>query len=678
MSRLNFRIEAKASGSNARACRFTTLHNEVKTPIFMPVGTQATVKGVKKEELADTGATILLANTYHLMLRPGAAVFERMGGIHKFTGWESSFLTDSGGFQIFSLPNSRSMGEDGAKFRSYVDGQEILLTPERSIAMQRSIGSDIMMVLDQCVPSTSEYSVAKAAMELTHRWARRSLEARGDSVQSMFGIVQGACYEDLRRQSAAVLSDMPFDGFAIGGLAVGESKAEREDFCELTASLLPEHLPRYLMGVGTPIDLLEAVHRGVDMFDCIIPTAHAQQSVAYTTTGQLRLERGVYKFSEDRVDINCTCYTCQRYSRAYIHHLCKSNESLGSQLLSVHNLAFYHKLMQRMREHILNDSFADFYKEQRVELQIRDRDFPAKPTKPKRRPKEAARERGDYQLILSEQGFASIGQKSSGEVMHSFVPPDDEARLLYAEQSRLSQRLREGGDSPLILWDVGLGAAHNAMAALRIVETLQADGHTGMRPLHIYSFENDLDSLRLAQDHLLRFPHLWHGAPKQILQNKHWSNKDSSIVWQLLLGDFPSEASKAPAPHIIFFDPFSAKTNTELWTYNIFGQLFAICQDQATEIFTYSSSTPVRASLLAAGFSLAKGLPTAAKSDTTIALSPRMAQSNTYQREFLDHNWLGRWERSERPHPESLEKALLQEFTARVKQHPQFNLTRPS
>jgi queuine tRNA-ribosyltransferase len=672
MTRLNFRVEAKASGSSARACRFQTLHSEVQTPIFMPVGTQATVKGVKPEELAATGANILLANTYHLMLRPGAAVFERLGGIHKFTSWEKSFLTDSGGFQIFSLPNARIMSEDGARFRSYVDGTEHLLTPERSVSMQRSIGSDIMMVLDQCVPSTSDYQVAKDAMELTHRWAKRSLIARGDSPQSLFGIVQGACYEDLRRQSAATLCEMPFDGFAIGGLAVGETKAEREDFCELTAGLLPEHLPRYLMGVGTPIDLLEAVHRGVDMFDCIIPTAHAQQSVAYTTQGQLRLERGVYKFGEERIDPACSCYTCQRYSRAYIHHLCKASEGLGSQLLSIHNLHFYQDLMRRMREHILNDTFAAFYREQREVLVTRDRDFPAKPTKPKRKPREAARQRGDYQLIESPQGFFSIGQRSSGEIMHSFVHPDEEARLLYAEQSHLGHRLREGGEDALVLWDVGLGAAHNAMAAIRVYEGLLADGHTGLKPLHIYSFENDLDSLRLALDHLLKFKHLWYSGPSHLLRKGEWSSADGRLVWKLLEGEALERMPEAPAPHIVFYDPFSAKTNGPLWSLEAFQKLYAHCGQEATEIFTYSASTPVRASLLAAGFTLAKGRPSAAKADTTIALTPRMAQINSFQRELLDQVWFGRWERSERPYPENLDAGLIPWFLGQVRQHPQW------
>lgn len=370
--RLKFKLEAKATGSRARAARFRTLHNEVLTPLFMPVGTQATVKGHRKEFLLESGSQVLLANTYHLLLRPGPEVFAKVGGIHNFMKWPNSVLTDSGGFQIFSLSKSRKITEEGATFQSYIDGKSVFLSPEISIATQRAIGSDIMMVLDQCIPATAEWREAKAAMDLTHRWAQRSLFARGESPQSMFGIVQGACFEDLRRESAKVLTDMPFDGFAIGGLAVGETKAMREDFTELAAEQLPENLPRYLMGVGTPIDLLEAVHRGVDMFDCILPTALAQQGVAFTTRGRLRLVRGVYKFSDEALDPDCACSTCQNYSIAYLHHLIKADEILGWQLVGYHNMWFYHRLMEQMRAHILADTFAEFYKVMRERLVVTD------------------------------------------------------------------------------------------------------------------------------------------------------------------------------------------------------------------------------------------------------------------------------------------------------------------
>lgn len=361
MSTFRFQLQKEGSGTNARAGVMTTLHGDVETPVFMPVGTQATVKGLRFEELKTAGAKVLLANTYHLLLRPGMEVFERFGGIHKFMNWDGAVLTDSGGFQIFSLPHARRMSEDGAVFASYVDGKRILLTPELSIKMQRAIGSDIMMVLDQCIPSTADHSDSKKAMELTHRWAKRSLIARGDSEQALFGIMQGALFQDLRKESAAVLSDLDFEGYAIGGLAVGETKSEREDFAEFSASLLPRLKPRYLMGVGTPIDLLEAVHRGVDMFDCIIPAALSQQGVAYTSRGRVRLTRGVYKFAEEALDPECGCFTCKTYSKAYLHHLHKAGETLGWSLTSRHNLTFYHDLMRKMRDAILEDRFPALY-----------------------------------------------------------------------------------------------------------------------------------------------------------------------------------------------------------------------------------------------------------------------------------------------------------------------------
>ena len=329
MSRLDFTLEATAPDSRARAARFRTRHNEVLTPTFMPVGTHASVRSQRREDLLECGAQVLLANTYHLLLRPGVEIFEKFGGIHGFMNWPRSVLTDSGGFQIFSLPNSRKMREDGAEFRSYVDNSTIILSPERSIATQKVFGSDIMMVLDQCVPSTVERGIARAAMELTHRWAQRSLDARGDSQQAMFGIVQGACYEDLRIESARAITQLPFDGFAIGGLAVGESIAQRDDCTAIVTEHLPQDRPRYLMGVGTTRDLLEAVHRGVDMFDCILPTSLAQQGVVFTSIGRRSLKRGIYRDMDGPLDPACDCYTCKTYSVAYLYHLQRTWETQG-------------------------------------------------------------------------------------------------------------------------------------------------------------------------------------------------------------------------------------------------------------------------------------------------------------------------------------------------------------
>ncbi|HEX8680467.1 MAG TPA: tRNA guanosine(34) transglycosylase Tgt, partial [Chthoniobacterales bacterium] len=401
--RLQFRLDGVASGSRARATTFRTLQNEVQTPVFMPVGTQATVKAQLTRTLEEAGSQILLANTYHLLLRPGAEVFRRLGGIHKFMSWERSVLTDSGGFQIFSLPHSRSMSEEGAIFQSYLDGRTILLSPDVSIETQKAIGSDIMMALDHCIASTADEASARAAMAITHRWAARSLAARADSPQAMFGIVQGALFKELRRESAAVLSGMAFDGYAIGGLAVGEGKDEREDTCEFTTALLPNEKPRYLMGVGTPLDILEAVHRGVDMFDCIIPTQVAQRGGAFTSKGFLQLRRGVYKFSAEPLDPECNCPTCSRYSRAYLHHLTKTGETLGWQLIGQHNFHFYHQLMREMRESILADRFLELYRAKREFLDQVDPDNPVRKQKPKR---QRPTTRGAYEIHVAREGFA--------------------------------------------------------------------------------------------------------------------------------------------------------------------------------------------------------------------------------------------------------------------------------
>lgn len=369
MTRIPFQLEAECPTTRARAGRLTTPHGEIETPVFMPVGTQATVKGLAPESLKRVGSRMLLANTYHLMLRPGAEVFRRFGGIHRFMNWDRGVLTDSGGFQIFSLPHSRRITEAGAEFQSYVDGRRHLLSPEKSIEIQSAIGSDIMMVLDQCIPSTSSYAEAECAMKLTHRWAKRSQAARAeDSRQGLFAIVQGACFEDLRKLSAETLCAMDFDGYAIGGLAVGESKSEREDFTEATTAHLPKDHPRYLMGVGTPLDILEAVARGVDMFDCIIPSSLARQGTAFTSHGKLQIRRGIYKFADEPLDANCECVTCQHYSRAYLHHLQKADEVLGWKLMTLHNLHFYHQMMREIRQAILSNRFAELYRSRRESL----------------------------------------------------------------------------------------------------------------------------------------------------------------------------------------------------------------------------------------------------------------------------------------------------------------------
>ena len=675
-SRLHFQLEATATGSRARAARFRTLHNEVETPLFMPVGTHATVKAQLTQSLEDAGSQILLANTYHLLLRPGPKTFDQIGGIHRFMSWKRSVLTDSGGFQIFSLPHARSMSEEGAVFQSYLDGDTIMLSPEVSIATQRSIGSDIMMVLDQCIPSTADLATAREAMGITHRWAQRSLAARGESPQSLFGIVQGALFEELRRESAACLTEIPFDGFAIGGLAVGESKSAREDTCAFTADLLPHDKPRYLMGVGTPLDILEAVHRGVDMFDCIIPTQVAQRGGAFTSRGFLQFRRSVYKNSDEALDPECDCPTCVRYNRAYLHHLTKARETLGWQLLGQHNIYFYHKLMRDVRKSILEDRFLELYHAKRVFLHEDDLDNPVLHPKVKRK-KTPPLHLGNYEVHTAIEGFASIRHVSSGEIMHSRNNPMDEARQLYIEQANLAERVRAGTEendaAPLVIWDVGLGAAANAMAAIACYEAEAKKGP--VRPMQILSFENDLDSLELAFRHSDKFSYLRHGGPAWILRQGSWQSREwPGLSWQLIRGDFLNTMAQAPSrPDIIFYDMFSSKTCGDQWTQSAFVQLFSACQGHATELFTYTCATASRVAMLSAGFVVAKGRPTGEKVETTIAFTPAAwSAPHSSRHELLGADWLAKWRRSTAQFPTWVNAEDRPEFERKISRHPQF------
>ncbi len=367
---LSFDLVASDPTTAARAGVLHTRRGPVLTPTFMAVGTHAHVRHMSADDVRETGASIMLGNTYHLMLRPGVEVFRRFGDIHRFMDWDRPVLTDSGGFQIFSLPNDRVLTEEGARFRSYVDNSRQLLSPERSIKVQQAIGSDIMMVLDVCIDSTSDEATTREAMERTHRWALRSLATRnkGDRSQALFAIVQGGVFPRLREESAGFLTQHPFDGFAIGGLAVGETRDERQSMTELAAALLPADKPRYLMGVGTPIDLVEAVKRGVDMFDCIIPVKMAQQGWVYTFDGQLRIQRQEYRLSDDPLDRQCDCKACTTLSRGYIHHLLVAKHQLGWRMVAIHNLRHYQLLMQRMREAILAGSFEALYRELKERL----------------------------------------------------------------------------------------------------------------------------------------------------------------------------------------------------------------------------------------------------------------------------------------------------------------------
>ena len=669
MSRLRFEVQATAPDTRARAGRFHTLHGEVRTPVFMPVGTHATVKGVPVEALEEAGARVLLANAYHLLLRPGPEVFERVGGIHRFMNWSGSILTDSGGFQVFSLSKDRVLTEEGAIFKSYVDGSRIVLSPERSVETQVSIGSDIMMAMDVCLPSTADRAAAAGAMERTHRWAERSLRARGDAAAALFGIVQGACFDDLRRESAGVLTGLPFDGFAIGGLAVGESRGERERCTALTTALLPSDLPRYLMGVGMPIDLLEAVDHGVDMFDCTIPSLLAKQGVAFTSIGRIDVFRGVYKLAERALDPACPCLTCTGYSRAYLHHLAKTGEALGWSLLTRHNLHFYHGLMAEMRRHVEAGTFARFRDEQRVLLVRADQEHPAVASRPRRRRcGDEALER--FEVRVFPDGHASVADRASGEIMHAGLDPTQEARRLYVEQSRLALRLDEDAAGPLVVWDVGLGAAHNAMAALRCCE---ARGEGERRPVELVSFENDMASLRLALRNAVRFPHLQRAAPNHLLRFGRWRSGCGSLLWTLLEGDFLARIDDAPAPDLIFFDPFSARTDGEMWTLACFERIYAACAGRDAELFTYSASTAARAAMLAAGFFVGRGPPTGSRPETTLALTPAAAtHARARGRILLGPAWLDRWRRSHARRPRDVSAAAAPGVDGRVLGHPQF------
>lgn len=321
----------------------------IQTPAFMPVGTYGTVKGMLPRDIEATGADIILGNTFHLMLRPGTEVVEKHGGLHKFIGWRKPILTDSGGFQVFSLGDMRKISEKGVEFRSPIDGRKVLLDPEISMQVQRKLGSDIVMIFDECTPFPATEKEARDSMELSLRWAKRSKVAHGDNPSALFGIVQGGMYPQLREESLNGLVDIGFDGYAIGGLSVGEPKAEMLKILDAIASKLPSEAPRYLMGVGTPSDLVDAVSRGIDMFDCVMPTRNARNSHLFTSKGVVRIRNARHKTDTSPLDENCTCYTCENFSRAYLHHLDKCKEMLSAQLNTIHNLHYYQKLMSDLR-----------------------------------------------------------------------------------------------------------------------------------------------------------------------------------------------------------------------------------------------------------------------------------------------------------------------------------------
>ncbi len=352
-------FELIRTDGGARRGRLRFSRGSVETPAFMPVGTYGTVKAMTPEELQSIGAEMVLGNTFHLMLRPGTEVIRAHGDLHDFMGWSGPILTDSGGFQVFSLADLRKMDEQGVTFASPVDGSKVFLGPEESMRVQRELGSDIVMIFDECTPYPATEQQARESMERSLRWAERSKTAHGDSSAALFGIVQGGMYPELRRRSADGLMRIGFDGYAIGGLSVGEPADERERVLEATTPLLPGDRPRYLMGVGRPEDLVAAVARGVDMFDCVMPTRNARNGYLFTSYGVMKIRNARYEKDIRPIDENCDCYPCSNYSRAYLKHLNRCNEILGHRLATIHNLHYYQHLMARMRDAIERGTFGD-------------------------------------------------------------------------------------------------------------------------------------------------------------------------------------------------------------------------------------------------------------------------------------------------------------------------------
>ena len=357
-----FSFNLKAQDNKARRGEIKTAKGTIQTPVFMPVGTAGTVKALKTSDVEKSGAEIILGNVYHLMLRPTSELIEKMGGLHKFMNWNKSILTDSGGFQVMSLSKIRKISDEGVEFSSHIDGSKHFLTPEKSIEIQHQLGSDITMIFDECVEYPATYDKAKKAMERSIDWALRSKNAfkKRDGF-GIFGIVQGSTFKDLREISAQKLIEIDFNGYAIGGLAVGEGQKEMFEVLDYCTDFLPQNKPRYLMGVGKPSDIVGAVARGIDMFDCVIPTRSGRTGQAFVRDGVINIRNAKYRFDDKPLDEKCSCYACENHSRAYLHHLVKSNEILGAMLLTEHNIFYYQDLMRDIRQEIENKNFNNFY-----------------------------------------------------------------------------------------------------------------------------------------------------------------------------------------------------------------------------------------------------------------------------------------------------------------------------
>ncbi len=667
MNRLPFTVTRPDGATQARLGRLTTPHGVVETPQFMPVATAGSVRAQRTESLAPAGATMLLANTWHLARSPGAERVAALGGLHRCMGWTGPILTDSGGFQVYSLGDHARVDEGGVDLTEPTSGRRMRLTPESSVLAQVRLGSEIAMVLDHCVASTVPVAVARDAMERTQRWALRGLAARGDAATGLFAIVQGASHAALRRESAERLTEAAFDGFAIGGLAVGEAREEREAVTAQVAALLPPDRPRYLMGVGTPLDLLEAVHRGVDLFDCILPTAMAQRGRAYTSVGRVELRRGVYADQDRPLDPGCACETCLTTSRAWLHHLYTAKEPLAWTLIGLHNLHFWLGLMARIRAALAVGEFSALYTQARTTLDASDIEHPVTRPRPSTAKAAPPRELGRWRLhdnpgFDGGPAFTSVQDRESGEIMHAVSAPEEEARRLYVEQPRLAERAMSPG-APLVVWDVGLGAATNAIEVIRAWEAAGA-----ARPLQLVSFERDLDALRLALSHPHAFPRLRHGAPAALLAHGSWRSKRAPIEWELRHGDAREALPAAPTPDLILWDPFSFKVDAPLWSLAAFRAVRAACRDKPAELYTYSNSTAVRVALLLAGFYVAPGVASGPKQTTTIALCEPDGRA------LLDRAFLEKWRRSTARWPDDVEAQDETALEAAMLSHPQWRL----
>lgn len=362
-SAFKFQLMKKAAGSHARLGKITTPHGEINTPTFMAVGTQATVKSLTPEDIRDVGGEIILSNAYHLFLRPGYKLIEKLGGLHRFMNWNGPILTDSGGFQIFSLGKLNKINEEGVSFRSPIDGTQHFLTPELSIEIQQGLGADIVMCFDECIFYPATYDYVRRSSELTTRWAVRCKETKKNHEQALFGIIQGGIFPDLRKKSAREIVNIGFDGYAIGGVSVGEERELKFQAVAATIPFLPENRPRYIMGAGTPEELLEYIFRGVDMFDCVLPTRNARNGMLFTSFGKVVIKNSRYASDTRPIDEACDCYTCRNYSRAYLRHLFTAGEILAIRLNTIHNLYYYHNLVKKIREAIKNDALTEFRNE---------------------------------------------------------------------------------------------------------------------------------------------------------------------------------------------------------------------------------------------------------------------------------------------------------------------------